>query len=77
MTQFERDVAETAAVLGIDAREALVLEFVAMGAWAEFARNNRAAAVAEIGAAHASGKLSGQDMRACFATLDRTQRKAL
>jgi hypothetical protein len=69
MTQFERNVAETQAALGISARAALALEFAAMGAWASIAKNNKAAAVAQIGLSHTLGDLSADDMRQCFATL--------
>lgn len=74
MTKFEANVAETAAALNVTVRQALILEFANMAAWAHIARNVAAEAVAYAACAHARGEISANDMRACFAIID--QKKA-
>lgn len=73
MTRFETNVAETAETLNVTPRQALLLEFAAMAAWACIGRNAMAEATAYIGAAHARGDLSASDMRQCLEALDRKE----
>lgn len=55
--------AETARVLGISEKDALVLEFLALEAWADVLNNNKGRAAFHLGALHAAGQISAETMR--------------
>ena len=61
--------AETAKELGISEREALVLEFIALEAWAEIKGSNKARALFHLGAMHASGQMDGDTFHKCMALI--------
>jgi hypothetical protein len=64
-----QQAAETAKELGISEQEAMVLEFLALEAWADVLNSNKGRAAFHIGAVHAAGKMDAPTMRKCLALL--------
>lgn len=57
---------ESAEVLGISERDALVLEFAAMAAWAHIQGKNKAEAIMHVAGCHAAGTMDGKTFRKCM-----------